>query len=57
MKMFQHRFLPTYKQKREALSNTLDSNIVRDANGNIVEETYYYVNDFTDEEVFVEKDY
>lgn len=50
-------FSATYKQKREALSNTLDSNIVRDANGNIVEETYYYVNDFTDEEVFVEKDY
>ena len=50
-------FSATYKQKREALSNALDSNIVRDANGNIVEETYYYVNDFTDEEVFVEKDY
>jgi hypothetical protein len=50
-------FSATYKQKREALSNALDSEIVRDADGNVVEETYYYVNDFTDEEVYVEKDH
>lgn len=48
-------FAATYRQKREALSNALDSEIVRDSDGNIIEETYYWVEDFNDQYVFVEK--
>lgn len=50
-------FSATYNQKREALRNALDSVYVKDENGDIIESTYYYVMDFTDEHVFVEKDY
>jgi hypothetical protein len=48
-------FSATYRQKREALCNALDQEIVKDGKGNIIEETYYYVNDFSDEWVYVEK--
>lgn len=48
-------FSATYKQKRQALCNALDPIIVKDENGNYVEETYYYVEDFSDEWVYVEK--
>lgn len=48
-------FSATYRQKREALSNALESNIVYDATGNLVSETNYWVEDFDDTHVFVEK--
>ena len=47
-------FSSTYKQKGEALKNALDPVIVKDAEGNYIEETYYYVEDFSDEYVYVE---
>lgn len=50
-------FSATYNQKREALSNALDPIIVRDEENKIVEETYFWVADFDDEFVYVEKDY
>lgn len=48
-------FSATYRQKREALRNALDPIFVKDNDGNIIEETYFYVEDFDDEYVFVEK--
>lgn len=50
-------FSATYKQKRQALENALDPIIIRDEDGNYLEETYFYVEDFSDEYVFVEKYY
>lgn len=50
-------FSATYKQKREALQNALDPIIVKDEDGNYIEETYYWVEDFSDEYVFVERSY
>lgn len=50
-------FSATYRQKREALANALDPIIVKDSNGNYVEETYFYVEDFDDTHVFVEMDH
>lgn len=50
-------FSATYNQKREALRNALDPVVVKDSNGNYVEETYFYVSDFDDTHVFVEVDY
>jgi hypothetical protein len=50
-------FSTTYRQKRDALSNALDSVIVKDLNGNVTEETYFYVEDFDDEYVYVERDH
>lgn len=50
-------FSATYNQKREALRNALDPVIVKDSNGNYVEETYFYVCDFDDTHVFVEVDH
>lgn len=49
-------FSATYRQKREALNNALESNVVLDAVGNLVSETNYWVEDFDDTHVFVEKD-
>jgi hypothetical protein len=51
----QSTFSATYNQKREALRNAFGSEIVRDNDGNLLEETYYYVEDFSDEYVYVEK--
>ena len=48
-------FSATYRQKRQALDNALDPIIVRDDDENIVEETYFWISDFSDEYVFVEK--
>jgi hypothetical protein len=48
-------FSATYRQKREALNNALSSDVVYDAEGNLIEETYYWVADFDDEYVYVEK--
>lgn len=50
-------FSATYNQKRQALRNALDPIVVKDEDGNYVEETYFYVEDFSDEYVYVEKDY
>lgn len=50
-------FSATYRQKRDALSNALDPVIVKDNDGNVIEETYFWINDFSDEYVFVEKSY
>lgn len=49
-------FSATYRQKREALSNALDAEVVKDSAGNVVSETCYWVYDFDDTYVFVEKD-
>jgi len=48
-------FSATYRQKREALANALDPIIVKDDNGETIEETYYYVEDFDNDFVYVEK--
>jgi hypothetical protein len=48
-------FSATYNQKREALRNALDSEVIRDSDGNVIEETYYWVVDASDEFCFVEK--
>lgn len=48
-------FSATYRQKREALQNALEGSLVRDADGNVIEETSYWVADFDDEYVYVEK--
>jgi PAS domain-containing protein len=50
-------FSATYRQKRSALENALDPIIVKDDDGSYVSETYFYVSDFSDEYVFVEKSY
>jgi len=50
-------FSATYRQKREALCNALDPIVVRDGEDKIVEETFFYVEDFSDEYVMVEKYY
>lgn len=49
-------FSATYNQKRDALRNVLDPEYVRDANGNVVNEVYFYLCDFDDQYVFVERD-
>lgn len=50
-------FSATYKEKRQALENALEPIIVKDTEGNYVEETYFYLEDFSDEYAFVEKDH
>lgn len=50
-------FSATYNQKRDALRNALDSKHVTDSNGIIIESTYFYVMDFDDTFVYVEKDF
>ena len=57
MKKKLNKFSATYRQKREALENALDPVIIKDANGNLVSEIYYWVADFSDEYVFVERNY
>jgi len=50
-------FSTTYNQKRDALNNALDPIVVKDADGKYIEETYFWVEDFDDSYVFVEKNY
>lgn len=50
-------FSATVNQKREALRNALDPIIVRDTDGNIQSELEYWVEDFDDTYVFVERYY
>lgn len=47
-------FSATYREKRNALEEVLPRNVVLDADGNCVEETYCWIEDFSDEYVFVE---
>lgn len=49
-------FAATYNQKREAIRNTLDSEIKRDGAGKVIQETYYWLSDFDDHYAFVERD-
>lgn len=51
----EHSFSATYRQKRTALENALDPEIRHDADGNIVSEIYYWIEDFDDEYVFVNR--
>lgn len=48
-------FAATANQKRDALRNALDPVIVRDPAGNLVSETYYWVEDFDDSYCYVER--
>jgi small-conductance mechanosensitive channel len=52
---FTQEFSATYRQKREALDNALDPIIVRDEKGNCISETYFWVHDFSDSHVMVER--
>lgn len=48
-------FSATYREKREALEKMLEPVVNADEEGNVNEEIYYWVNDFDDTYVFVEK--
>lgn len=50
-------FSATANQKREALCNAMPNTVVRDASGNIQSEVSYWVCDFDDEYVYVERNY
>lgn len=50
-------FSATYNQRREALRNALEPIIVKDEEEKYIEETYYYVQDFDDNYVYVEVDH
>lgn len=50
-------FSATYNQKWTALRNALDPIIIKDSDGNYIEETYFYVSDFDDTNVYVEVDH
>lgn len=49
-------FSVTYNQKRKALRNALPPSIEKDASGSVISETYFYLVDFSDDYVYVEKD-
>lgn len=49
-------FSATYRQRRDALNNALDPKIEKDKDGNLIREEYYWVSDFDDEYVYVERD-
>lgn len=48
-------FSATYKQKREVAMNALPDNVIYDAEGNCIEEIWFYVDDMSDDYIFVEK--
>lgn len=48
-------FSTTYRQKREALQNALTGSVEKDENGNVVSGVDYWVSDFDDTYVYVEK--
>lgn len=48
-------YAATYQQKRKALDNACDPITVRNDDGNVISNTYFWVQDFDDEFVFVEK--
>ena len=49
------KFSAIYEQKRTALQNACDPIIIKDEDDNVISETYFWVSDFNDEYVFVEK--
>lgn len=49
------KYSATYQQKRDAIQNALDPVIVRDGNGEVVSSTHYYVCDFDDQYVYVDR--
>lgn len=48
-------FSATHNQIREALRNALDREITRDADGNIIDEVYYWIADSSEDYAFVER--
>ncbi|MEF9983700.1 MAG: hypothetical protein RR806_03185 [Oscillospiraceae bacterium] len=50
-------FAATYQQKREALSNACDSKFERDDNGEIISSVNFWVQDFDDTFVYVERNF
>lgn len=50
-------FSATVNQKREALGNAMPNAVVRDASGKIQSEVNYWIADFDDEYVYVERSY
>ena len=46
----------TYNEKREVLRNALNPIVIRDDNGVLIEETRYWIMDFDDNYIFVERD-
>lgn len=54
---FALKFSATYGEKRDALRNALDPIYVRDKDENLISSTYFYVQDFDDTYVYVERDF
>lgn len=52
---FTASFAATYHQKYEAIQNALDPVVVYDGSNKIVSETYFWIEDFDDTHVFVER--
>lgn len=50
-------FSATYKEKREAAKEALPNNVVIDSEGRCIEEVYFYIDDMSDEYIFVERDH
>ena len=48
-------FAATYNQRRDALNNALDDVVVRDMSGAVVSATSYWINDFDNQYVFVNR--
>lgn len=48
-------FAVTYNQRRDALQNALDGNTVTNQTGEIIESTHYWVSDFDDTYVYVNR--
>lgn len=52
---FELGFSATYRQKQEAIQNALEPVVVYDGNNKVISETYFWLNDFDDTHVFVER--
>lgn len=50
-------YATTYLQKRQALENACDTTVERNENDEVISSTYYWVQDFDDTYVYVEKNY
>lgn len=49
-------FSLTYREKRDVLSNAFAPIVNKDETGTVIDETYFYVSDFDDTYVYIEKD-
>lgn len=49
------KYAATYREKLNSLHEVLKDEFITDVNGNVVSETYYWVKDFDDKHVYVEK--